>query len=553
MRAQHLWHAASRGRLHPGLLFIAALLASVAQTSPAASDSPTSVPENLVETGRRIYREGRPADGPLRAVLVGGTAVEGPAFACAQCHRRSGLGGSEGNTGTRPVTGALLYETRPFGYAARLAYSDETLARAIRSGIDSGGEPLRPPMPQYELSDRDMAGLIAYLKTLSTELSPGVTDTEMHFATVVAGDVEVTSQRAMLDVLETYFHEKNAGTRNEVRRARSGPFHHDHKNEAYRKLMLHTWRLTGAPETWDAQLTARYAVQPVFAIVSGISAGPWAPVHTFCERQEIPCLLPNTDTVPVTSGNSFYTIYFSQGVGLEARAIASDAAGRASPATALQIFRPHGASAEAARAFRQAVGAVEGMAAEDWALDPGHGLDAARLAARVKATGARVVILWLGKEDLSGLEALPGRTTVYLSSTLLGDEIAEVPDPRRSGALLAHPYTLPGERTKRFRRVGAWLKSRKIELTHPRIQAQTHFACLVVAEGLMHIRTFFYRDYFMDSLEHAEGIANFSAFYPRLSFGPGQRYLAKGSYIVTLGNGQDAGLIREASWLVPEP
>jgi hypothetical protein len=38
----------------------------------------------------------------------------------------------------------------------------------------------------------------------------------------------------------------------------------------------------------------------------------------------------------------------------------------------------------------------------------------------------------------------------------------------------------------------------------------------------------------MDTIDHAEWMAIFSAYYPRLSFGTGQRYLAKGCYILEL-------------------
>jgi hypothetical protein len=50
----------------------------------------------------------------------------------------------------------------------------------------------------------------------------------------------------------------------------------------------------------------------------------------------------------------------------------------------------------------------------------------------------------------------------------------------------------------------------------------------------MHLREYFCWDYFLDSLDRAQGVAGFSAFSPRLSFDPGQRYLVKGSYILAL-------------------
>ncbi len=522
----------------------------------AAADPPTDFRETpLVEIGRAIYHGGQPSAGPLRAVLVGDTRVAGPQFACVHCHRRSGLGGSEGNTGALPVAGSVLYEPRHLGYRPRPAYTDDTLARALRTGVDSGGQPLRPPMPQYDLADRDMAGLIAYLKTLSAELAPGVTDTEIHFATVVTSDVDATSRRAMLDVLETFFREKNGGTRREGRRSAFGPFPSDYVNKAYRKWILHEWALVGPPQSWPDQLDAHYRRQPVFAMLSGISTRAWHPVHAFCEERRIPCLLPNTDMPPATNGD-FYTIYFSRGMALEAGAIIAHASRRPAPASILQVFRPEGDGGAAAAALRSAAGRRTGVTVVDWALPSAEVPGAGELLTKVNESGATVLVLWLAGEDLARLATIPrpaGAPAIYLSSTLVGGDPAAVPETLRPGAFLAHPYALPEERAQRMRRVAAWLQSRKLELRSPRVQAQTHFACLVAAEGLMQIRRFFYRDYFVDSLEHAEGITALSALYPRLSFGPGQRYLAKGSYMLELGNGQDAALIREASWLVPEP
>jgi hypothetical protein len=535
---------------------LAGLLLLVGGAAAAAADRPADVPENdLIEVGRAIYHEGEPSSGPLRAVLVGDTGVAGAEFACVHCHRRSGLGVSEGNIGALPVAGSVLYAPRHFGYRPRPAYTDDTLASALRTGVDSGGQPLRREMPRYELADRDMAGLIAYLKTLSAELAPGVTDTEIHFATVVTDDVDPTSRQAMLDVLQTFFSEKNGGTRREGRRSAFGPFPSDSVNKAYRKWMLHEWVLGGPPQSWADQLDAHYRRQPVFAMLSGISTREWLPVHEFCEERRIPCLLPNTDVPPTTNG-FYYTVYFSQGMALEANAILAHVSSRPLPASILQVFRPQGDSGAAAAALRSAAGRRTGITVVDWALPSAGGPSTSGLLENLNEVGATVLVLWLGREDLARLTAIPlaaGAPAIYLSSTLVGGEPSAVPEALRPRAFLAHPYILPEERAQRMRRVAAWLQTRKLELQSPRVQAQTHFACLVAAEGLMQIRRLFYRDYFVDSLEHAEGITALSALYPRLSFGPGQRYLAKGSYILELGNGQDGALIRGSSWLVPEP
>lgn len=164
------------------------------------------------EMGERIYRAGvLPSGRPLRAVAQGDLAMEGSHLACASCHRRSGFGASEGATFAPPVTGPalleagewrrsdvirrLFQEVQPAAFRARLqslparpAYTDETLARALREGLDPAGRRLGPLMPRYQLNDEEARGLIAYLRGLSSVASPGVTDSTIHtyFALTVA-------------------------------------------------------------------------------------------------------------------------------------------------------------------------------------------------------------------------------------------------------------------------------------------------------------------------------------------------------------------------------
>ena len=75
------------------------------------------------------------------------------------------------------------------GHRQRPAYTDQTLARAMRDGIDPTGRAFEPAMPRFDLDDHHMAALIAYLMTLQAEPSEGVTVDEIQFATVVAGAV----------------------------------------------------------------------------------------------------------------------------------------------------------------------------------------------------------------------------------------------------------------------------------------------------------------------------------------------------------------------------
>ena len=156
-----------------------------------------------------------PSGQPLIGRREAGLAVKGADAACVNCHRRSGLGATEGRTTIPPITGRYLYLPRlkrlrdlnvPFVEGApvdRGPYTDKTLARAIREGIAVDGRPLSYLMPRYHLDDVAMAELIVYLKGLTGGPVPGVTDSVLHFATIITPDADAAQRDGMLDVLES--------------------------------------------------------------------------------------------------------------------------------------------------------------------------------------------------------------------------------------------------------------------------------------------------------------------------------------------------------------
>ncbi len=162
---------------------------------------------------------------PLEALRGDAPPLTGARAACANCHRRSGLGYKEARTTIPPITAAYLFETgpnvhadaqHPFVPGARLdrkPYSAETLARAIREGIDSEGRPLSYLMPRFQLSGSDMAALIQHLRSLDHRVVPGVSDTDLHFATIFAPDVSAERRQLVRQVIEQYFQDRNGALR----------------------------------------------------------------------------------------------------------------------------------------------------------------------------------------------------------------------------------------------------------------------------------------------------------------------------------------------------
>jgi hypothetical protein len=493
----------------------------------------------------------------LRGERESGVSVEGANAACVSCHRRSGLGSVEGRSTIPPITGQYLFQPRarshedmellPFVEGARAdrdPYTDETLARAIREGIGADGHTLGYLMPRYSLDDAAMADLIDYLKGLTRGRVPGVTDSELHFATIITPDADPVQREGMLEVLEKYFEDKDAAVRAAAPRLYSS---RRMMFRVARRWKLHVWELRGPPETWDAQLRKHLADEPVFAVISGIGGKSWAPVHHFCEQQSIPCLFPNVD-LPVVNESDFYTVYFSKGVLLEAQLIAHqlhDERDRRRRRL-VQVFRTGDVGEDAAAALRAATRDV-GLEFVDRAVK-GQGLGAALK--DVSATDE--VVLWLRPKDVASLAAVPLKASaVWMSGRMGGLDGSPLPAAWRSVTRLAYPFDLPEKRRVRVDYAFGWFSIRHIPVVAPQIQADTYLACGLVAETLSHMVDTFVRDYLVERVEMSLDHRILTGYYPRLTLAPGQRFASKGGYVVRFAGPSGSKVAAVTDWVAP--
>lgn len=530
----------------PHLLFALVLLAAgLVFISGAIAAAPNQ--DELIAIGRDVYQKGVLADGsPVKALAMGDVEVSGDQFTCMNCHRRSGLGGGEGPKLVLPVNGASLLTPRVDLNLARPAYTLDTFTRAMLLGVNPQGQAFDPIMPKYDLPEMEAKALFAYLLSLSSTFSPGVDNDDLHFATVVSADADPQQRQAMLAVITTYFNNRNLLLRNELKRRQAAVFFRDYRTKAYRHWVHHVWEVSGPPATWPAQLEAYYRKQPVFALVSGLVGGSWVPVHDFCRVQKIPCILPNTDLPEIDSPPDFYTLYYSRGVTLEAQVLAEELKGAADGGTIIQVARPGSAGADGRAALQTLLPPGQEVVSFDL---PDAAADGNRLRQQLVAARGAALVLWLDKADLQrfasmvGAEGL-GTPAVYVSSSLLNADLDAVPVALRKTTHAVHPFVLPQDRPKRFLQVSAWLKANQLELTNPRLQGQTFFACLLLNSGIEHMLSYFYREYLLDILDHRDNMAIYSGNYPHLSFGPEQRFLAKGAYVIDLADGN-------SRWVVP--
>jgi ABC-type branched-subunit amino acid transport system substrate-binding protein len=133
------------------------------------------------QRGKQIYLRGESAAGTEITALLGSgdTEVPASAFACANCHGLVGEGAEEGGLAAPSLVWSALTSAHTSALTTneRGPYTDATLVRAIREGLDPAGVRLHPGMPHYRMTDEQAADLIAYLKKLGYELDPGLSET----------------------------------------------------------------------------------------------------------------------------------------------------------------------------------------------------------------------------------------------------------------------------------------------------------------------------------------------------------------------------------------
>jgi hypothetical protein len=529
--------------------------------APEAAEAPST------DIGESIYRRGVVAsDAPLRGSRqVGSPDLAGADAACINCHRRSGLGSREGALTIPPVTGEYLFRARGtaaqepmlHGYGNMLghrdSYTDATLARAIREGLDSGGRPLSPLMPRFALDDTSMGELIGYLKQLGTRPIHGVTPTVLHFATVVAPDADPAKRQGMLDVLNAYVIEKNSIPFAPSAQRRGGGKlpSSTSLSLAQRHWQLHIWELTGPAAGWRQQLEQDFAREPVMALLSGVGGAMWGPVHDFCESAPLPCLFPNVEVPTVTDGD-FYSLYFSKGVlleaGLIARQVSATLKGKAR-ATVLQIYRAGDSGEAGAKALTEALPGIEVRSKVLLAADrPGSGLGQTLR----DALTADALVLWLRPPDLAVLgEAPAALPAVFLSGLMGALEQAPLPASWRTHARMTYPVDLPDRRVVRVDYPVGWFSLRHIPMVALQTQVDTYLACGILTETLGHAGDVADPNYLVELMQESLDHRILTGYYPRLTLGTGQTLASKGGYVVHFAQPSGPKLVADGDWTVP--
>lgn len=528
----------------------------------------------LLKAGERMYREGLlPSGEPMTAIVTNDVPVDGRSFTCVSCHLRSGLGSIEGTVVTPPTDGGNLYKPRTLfkegfelvpavrryslSLPERPAYTDDSLAVAIVDGIDPAGRHMNRVMPLYKLGADEMGILIAYLKTLSAEDEPSVTQKTITFATIVGEGVAKEDADAMLQAINFYIKQKN-GLANAYRkrpRATRMALNMLGPDLLNKQIILKQWQLKGAADTWRSQLEDYYKKEPALAILGGMVAGEWAPIHRFCEDKKMPALFPFTD-FPVISDSDWYTLYFSKGIYQEGEAAArylQSLGELVKGKRIVQLVRSQAkgnALAAGFNAYWHAQGNVDPVTIPLPGTEP---LTATQLADIVASEKPDVLLVWDDAAVIPAIgslaEAAGKPAMVLLSSGYLGEALWKLPESAKPFTFLTYPYRLPQDDIRFDTFIKPLLTTGKSTTADgKRILKQGYIVDQVQSQALMMMRGDYKRDFFLDTIGMMPDME--FPLYERVSFGPGQRYASKGCYIVQLEKGDKPLLVRRSDWVI---
>lgn len=515
--------------------------------------------KTLLDEGRHIYRSATRSDGTaVPAVVQMDVSLPSSAAACSNCHRRSGFGISEGGSRSLNVTAPSMFAptTKP---PLRPAYDDATLARAIVAGIAADGRALDVTMPRYELSAADASALITYMRSLGASAPAGVTDTDIHIATIVSADAPEHERMAVQAVIRRFVEMKNGGSRREAERAAASSRHHYGRSRqiAHRNWKLFEWSLHGPESTWPRQLEKLYAQTTPFAVVSGTTGSGSPLIDKFCEDKELPCVLPLRN-MPPTGKPGFYSLYFSPGVALEAAVTAQHIADSGLPKDSkILVINENSASGRAGLdALQSQLASHDYKNIGVYSTRPNKSPSARKWRKLLKSEDADILISWLPVSSMSNLVTESSDSSllpehVYTTQSVSGWAENTAPnDLLRERIRHVYPYSLPQAGLTQFPREDIWLKLQGLSDLDAVAAAKVLFACRTLGLALADIQSNFSREYLVETLEHSLDGTQLTSLYPRTTLGPDQRFLIHGAYVVRLSGNTDS-LYGNPMWIQP--
>jgi ABC-type branched-subunit amino acid transport system substrate-binding protein len=473
--------------------------------------------------GKAFYLRGASSSGQEITAMLGEIDVPASTIPCAGCHGPRGEGKTEGGVTAGNLTWSYL--TKPYGHAdegARKhpAFSETSFIRSLTSGLDPGGNKLSVAMPTYQMPQKEMTDLIAYLKRIETDSDPGLTQTSIVIGTLLPdkGSLAEMSQ-SMGDILRAYFAEVNS---------RGGIYD--------RKIELRV--ASGEATSIAANMKHLIDDEKVFAMVGGMMAGADERIATMSQEDQVPFIGPTTllpqGGLPVNR----YVFYLLSGLKEQARTLVNFASKKSNPQTGRAVIL----CSESDLNKQIAASIEDQLLKRGWKSVPrvsyqSVNFNAPQQVAALKEQGIDTVFLLSSSADAGSLlknaAATDWEPSVYLLGSLIGKDITGlVPVKLKDKVFLAFP-TVPADLSDagaaEFRTL---LEKYKLKSTHVAAQASAFAAAKILVQGLERAGKNLSREGLINTLE---GLYEFdTGLMPRITFGPNRRIGAFGAYVVTI-------------------
>ncbi len=467
--------------------------------------------------------------------------VAADAIPCGGCHGEDGRGHPEGGIVPTDITWRHLEKAYGHCHANdrhHPSFTEKSLATAITRGIDPAGNRLDFAMPRYSLKRKDMAALVAYLKRLETDLSPGLTEDTIQIGTILPlkGQLAATGEEVKA-VLAAYFEAINV---------QGGIYG--------RKIELQVAEVGDTHAATLANARQLLVGKPVFAVVSAFTVGVDKEVSELMEREAV----PNTGSLTLfpqegSSGHQ-YSFFIWSGIKEQARILidyAFESLSLPNPRTAT-LYPGNGLFTETLYALESQAKLHHWNAPVRMEYAPGQ-FDAVAIAGTLSQNATEAVFfLGSGAELKSFLDAAKSiRWNPYLllpGSMIEGDILLAYEDlPDR--IFLALP-TLPSDWSREGVAGFETLQEKYgFSTRHLATEVAAYCAAQVLVEGLKLSGREVSRKKLLNALQ---GLYDYNTgLTPKLRYGPNRRIGALGAYMVTLD--KKTGQIKPVSdWMAPK-
>jgi ABC-type branched-subunit amino acid transport system substrate-binding protein len=475
------------------------------------------------QRGRQIYLKGETSGGEEIKVRLGSDNLEVPAaaFACVNCHGLQANGTSEGGLQPPPITWATLTapHTSALTNRERAAYTEELLARAIRSGLDPAGVPLHPGMPQYELTAGQMADLIAYLKQVgqANDLAPGLADKTIKLGAAlplsgplaqIGADIKAT--------VEAYFAEVNA---------QGGIYG--------RQFELVVADSQGDP-THTLQATQQLVEQDgVFALVGSFEAQGNEQANEYLRRSEVALVGPVTLSPRLAIPPNPYVFYLLPTFSDQARVLVDFAAAKPArrPARLAIIYADGEFDRDALAGLRAQVKLYPMETVFEYGYEPGR-FAPERIGAPLAQSRPDYIFFFGAAEQFAALaravETAQLRAPLLSSVVMTGRAAFDVPAAVAPQTYLAYPAALPTQND--FAEFIALMQRKAVKLRSPAFQSVAFAAAKTFVEAAKLGGREISRPQLLNALEQLHDFK--TGVVPPLTFGPNRRVGADSCSIV---------------------